>query len=70
MIKRFFYSVRIFIAIGYYLLVAFPLVVSAAPVSLQWSGSSTTPDGYNVHRRAGGGSYDFGHRGNEILIKQ
>ncbi len=69
MMKRFFYSVRIFIAIGYYLLVAFPLVVSAAPVILQWDGNSTTPDGYNLYHRADSGSYGFGHGDNEIFIK-
>jgi hypothetical protein len=66
--KQFFYSVRIFLAIGYYLLVAFPLVVSAAQVTLQWDPNDPAPDGYNLYQRSDGGSYDYDHPINDDSI--
>ena len=52
---------RVFTVTVYYLLIAFPLVVSAAPasVTLQWDANSPTPDGYNLYQRVQGGTYDY-----------
>ena len=68
MIKQIFYSVRVSIAIGYYLLVAFPLIVSAAQVTLQWDANDPDPDGYNLYQRVDGGTYDYDHPVNDISI--
>jgi hypothetical protein len=50
---------RISTATACYLLVAFPLVVSAAQVTLQWDASTPAPDGYNVYQRVDGANYDY-----------
>ena len=55
-LKNFF---RISAATAYYLLVAFPLVVSAAQVTLQWDAAAPTPDGYHLYQRVEGGSYNY-----------
>ena len=55
-IKNFF---RVFSATAYYLLVAFPLVVSAAQITLQWDANTPAPDGYNVYQRVEGADYDY-----------
>jgi len=60
MSKQFNYSIRVFLAISYYLLIAFPLVVSAATqVSLEWDPNDPAPDSYNVYQRIDGDSYDY-----------
>jgi hypothetical protein len=60
MSKQFNYSIRVFLAISYYLLIAFPLVVSAATqVTLQWDPNDPAPDSYNVYQRIDGDSYDY-----------
>jgi hypothetical protein len=58
----------IFLSIGYYLLVVFPLVVSAAQVTLQWHPNGETPDGYNLYQRLDSQSYDFHHPINDAPI--
>jgi chitinase len=39
--------IRVFLTFGYSLLVAFPLVVSAAQVTLQWDANNPAPDGFS-----------------------
>lgn len=58
MIKQFKHLFRVFSATAYYLLVAFPLVVSAQ-VTLQWDGNNSSPDGYNLYQRVEGQNYDY-----------
>jgi hypothetical protein len=43
----------------YYLLVVFPIVVSAADVSLQWDASVPAPDGYRLYVRQSGEAFDY-----------
>ncbi len=57
--KQLYYLTRLFIAAGYYLLVAFPLVVSAAQVTLQWNANDPAPEGYRVYQRQSGQVYDY-----------
>ena len=61
MVQRLKNYLKISTAIAYYLLVAFPLIVSAAPasVTLQWNTSTPAPDGYNLYQRVEGGTYDY-----------
>jgi chitinase len=60
MSKQLNYSIRVFLAISYYLLIAFPLIVSAATqVTLQWDPNDPAPDSYNVYQRIDGDSYDY-----------
>ena len=61
MIKRqqFFYFIRVLLSVGYYLLIAFPLVVSAAQVTLQWDANTPAPDGYNLYQRISGQAYNY-----------
>jgi chitinase len=56
--NQFVHFARVFIVTGYYLLVAFPLVVSAA-VTLQWDANDPAPTGYNLFQRRDGQSYDY-----------
>ena len=66
-LKNFF---KVFTVTAYYLLVALPLVVSAAPASitLQWDANSPTPDGYNLYQRVAGGTYDYSQPINSSVI--
>jgi len=57
--RRLFYYLRVFFSAGYYLLVAFPLIVSAAQVTLQWNPNNPAPDGYNLYQRTGGQAYNY-----------
>jgi hypothetical protein len=50
---------RVLFISGYYLLVAFPMVVSAAQLTLSWNANSPAPDGYNAYMRLDGQSYDY-----------
>ena len=59
---------RVFMATGYYLLVAFPLVVSAAQVTLQWDGGTPNPDGYNLYQRISGDTFDYSNPVNTSAI--
>ncbi|MEJ2284428.1 MAG: fibronectin type III domain-containing protein, partial [Desulfobacterales bacterium] len=59
MIHQFKNFFRVFTATAYYLLIAFPLVVSAAQVTLQWDAGSPVPDGYNLYQHAQGQAYDY-----------
>ena len=53
------YFIRVLLSVGYYLLIAFPLVVSAAQVTLQWDAATPAPDGYNLYQRISGEAYDY-----------
>lgn len=55
-------------ATGYYLLVVFPLVVSAAQVTLQWDPNPTTPDGYYLYQRIDGQPYNYANPVNTAAI--
>ncbi len=67
--QQFYIFARIFLAVGYYLLIAFPLVVSAAAqVTLEWNENDTTPDGYNLYQRADGHTYDYSNPVNQTPI--
>ncbi len=68
MTRKSLHTLRIFIAVGYYLLIALPLVVSADQVTLQWDGNNPEPDGYNLYQRVEGGSYDYNQAVNSELI--
>jgi chitinase len=57
--RKLYNSIRVFILAGYYLLVTFPLVVSAAQVTLQWDANNPTPDGYNLYQRVYGQAYNY-----------
>jgi chitinase len=59
---------RVLMATGYYLLVAFPLVVSAAQVTLQWDGGTPNPDGYNLYQRMSGDTFDYSNPVNTSAI--
>jgi hypothetical protein len=50
---------RLFFVTGYYLLVAFPLVVSAATLSLEWEENDPAATGYRLFRRTSGQSYNY-----------
>lgn len=50
---------RVTTAAAYYLLVAFPLVASAAQVTLQWNANTPASDGYNLYQRVQGGTYNY-----------
>ena len=41
----------------YYLLISFPLIVSAAQVTLEWNGSQPAPEGYRVFKSLVKGEY-------------
>ncbi len=56
--KRLCHFLRVFIVTSYYLLVAFPLVVSAA-VTLAWDSNDPSPQGYNLFQRTDGQAYDY-----------
>ncbi len=56
--KRLCHFLRVFIVASYYLLVAFPLVVSAA-VTLAWDSNDPPPQGYNLFQRTDGQAYDY-----------
>ena len=70
MIKRqqFFYLIRVLLSVGYYLLIAFPLVVSAAQVTLQWDATTPAPDGYNLYQRISGQAYNYSSPVNPAAI--
>lgn len=51
--------INFFLTAGYFLLVVFPMVVSAAQVTLHWDPNGTTPDGYNLYQCLDGQSYDY-----------
>jgi chitinase len=53
---------------GCFLLVALPLAVSAAQVTLQWDGGTPNPDGYNLYQRISGGAYDYSNPVNGTAI--
>jgi len=57
--QKLFNCIRVFLSVGYYLLVAFPLVVSAAQVTLQWDANIPAPDGYNLYQRVDGQAYNY-----------
>ena len=59
---------RVFFSICYFLLILFPLVVSAAQVTLQWDPNGEIPDGYNLYQRLENQSYDYSDPFNESLI--
>lgn len=59
---------RVFMAAGCFLLVAFPLVVSAAQITLQWDGGTPNPDGYNLYQRLSGHSFDYSNPVNSSAI--
>lgn len=50
---------KISIAFFYYLLVVFPMIVSAAQVTLQWDAGNPAPEGYCVYQRVSGQDYDY-----------
>lgn len=54
----FFRSVKVIAVTCYYMLIACPLVVSAA-VTLSWDANSPAPEGYNLYQREAGQAYDF-----------
>ncbi len=66
--NKIFATLKVLLATGYYLLVTFPLVVSAAQVTLQWDPNTPDPDGYNLYLRVEGESYDYDQPVNEDLI--
>ncbi len=68
MTHKIFHTFRVLITAGYYLLVAFPLVVSAAQVTLEWDANYPEPDGYNLYLRVEGESYDYNNPINEYAI--
>lgn len=68
MIQQLKRYLRILLASGYYLLVAFPMVVSAAQVTLSWDANSPAPDGYNAYMRLDGQPYDFSAPLNDTAI--
>jgi chitinase len=51
--------IKVLLTTGYYLLVAFPLIVSAAQVSLQWDANDPAPDGYRLFQRQSGQAYNY-----------
>ena len=51
--------IKVLLTTGYYLLVAFPLIVSAAQVSLQWDANDPIPDGYRLFQRQSGQAYNY-----------
>ena len=58
---------RVFMTAGC-LLVAIPLCVSAADVTLQWDGGTPDPDGYNLYQRMSGNAYDYSNPVNSSAI--
>lgn len=68
MTKQLIRFLRVFMATGYCLLVAFPLVVIAAQVTFQWDGGTPNPDGYNLYQRTGGNSFDYSNPVNTTAI--
>lgn len=51
--------IKVMLTTGYYLLVAFPLIVSAAQVTLQWDANDPVPDGYRLFQRVSGQAYNY-----------
>ena len=66
--RKLLYSIRVIFSVGYYLLIAFPLVVSAAQVTLQWDPNTPAPDGYNLYQRVNGQSYNYSNPVNPSVI--
>ena len=58
---------KAFLAAGC-LLAAFPLLASAADVTLQWDGGTPDPDGYNLYQRLSGHAYDYSNPVNSATI--
>ena len=50
---------RSFLITGYYVLVAFPLVVSAASLPLEWMDNDPAATGYRLYQRTAGQVYDY-----------
>ena len=63
--KKYF---KLFISAGYFLLVVFPMVVSAAQVTLQWEPNGVTPDGYNLYKCLDDQVYDYANPVNTSAI--
>lgn len=63
--KKYF---KLFLSAGYFLLVVFPMVVSAAQVTLQWDPNGPTPDGYNLYQRLDGQTYNYSNPVNTSTI--
>ena len=68
MTRRYKSYFRTILTAGYFLLIVFPLVVSASQVTLQWSTTNDTLDGYNLYQRLDNQSYDYSDPVNENLI--
>jgi hypothetical protein len=54
-----FHHFRLICISIYYLLVIFPIVVSASEVTLQWSVGEPAPEGYNLYVRDSSASFDY-----------
>ncbi len=67
--RKLFKSIRVFISFGYFL-VAFPFVVAAAQVTLQWDSNNPAPDGYNLYQRVAGQDYDYATTVNQTAITE
>lgn len=50
---------KVLLTTSYYLLVAFPIVVSAADVTLQWDTTDPVPDGYHLYMRLNGEAFNY-----------
>jgi chitinase len=68
MMRQFKKYFKLFLSAGYFLLVAFPMVVSAAQATLQWDPNGVTPDGYNLYQCLDGQSYDYSNPVNTSAI--
>jgi chitinase len=69
-ILQLFYQIKVLATVGYYLLIAFPLVVSAAQVTLQWDPNQTVPEGYNLYQRIDGQTYNYSNPINPASISE
>jgi len=56
---RSFYLVRRCLAALQFIILALPLAVSAAQVTLQWDANDPSPGGYRLYQRTSGQSYDY-----------
>jgi hypothetical protein len=53
------YLTKLLISAGIYLLMTFPLIASAAQVTLQWDANDPAPSGYRLYQRIAGQAYDY-----------
>lgn len=54
-----FHFSKVLLTTCYYLLVVFPIIVSAADVTLQWDANDPAPDGYRLYARQSGEAFDY-----------